>query len=236
VAAHLEPEILIVDEVLAVGDAQFQKKCLGKMEDVSKGEGRTILFVSHNMGIVSQLCNKGILLNKGRVETQGKVVDIIDRYVNLSGTSLEIYESNKTDKQNTFLKIYSSDGSEAIKSDFAFNEQITLNIAFRCDFSPANQQIGIGLNDKFNNRVFTLLRPVDSFAREGEMYKGSVTLPAELIAPNYYSFVFALWSKSGEVYDLVENVCRVKVHDNGTDLANYENIDYGSIIVRATWS
>ena len=60
VAAHLEPEILVIDEVLAVGDAQFQKKCLGKMEDVSKQEGRTVLFVSHNTGVVAQLCNKAI--------------------------------------------------------------------------------------------------------------------------------------------------------------------------------
>lgn len=77
VAAHLEPEILIVDEVLAVGDAQFQKKCLGKMEDVSNKEGRTVLFVSHNMGAVKQLCNRGILLREGQVV----VNDAIDRAI-----------------------------------------------------------------------------------------------------------------------------------------------------------
>src|SRR3990170_1384159 len=64
VAAHLEQEIMIVDEVLAVGDAEFQKKCLGKMNEVSKNEGRTILFVSHNIGAVKTLCSKGLLLNK----------------------------------------------------------------------------------------------------------------------------------------------------------------------------
>src|SRR5712692_7207761 len=69
VAAYLEPEILVVDEVLAVGDAQFQKKCLGKMGEVSKGDGRTVLFVSHNMAAVAQLCNKGILLHKGEIKT-----------------------------------------------------------------------------------------------------------------------------------------------------------------------
>jgi lipopolysaccharide transport system ATP-binding protein len=72
VAAHLEPEILVVDEVLAVGDAQFQKKCIGKMADVSNGQGRTVLFVSHNMQAVKQLCNKGILLNKGMLSYIGK--------------------------------------------------------------------------------------------------------------------------------------------------------------------
>ncbi|MBL7985607.1 MAG: ABC transporter ATP-binding protein [Flavobacteriales bacterium] len=79
VAAHLEPEILIVDEVLAVGDAQFQKKCLGKMQDVS-GEGRTVLFVSHNMESVQRLCNKGLLLHKGRSIAEGGIADVIAQY------------------------------------------------------------------------------------------------------------------------------------------------------------
>lgn len=80
VAAHLEPEILIVDEVLSVGDAQFQKKCLGKMEEVGK-EGRTILFVSHNMGSVDTLCNAGILLTSGEIEYQGDAVEAVKKYV-----------------------------------------------------------------------------------------------------------------------------------------------------------
>jgi lipopolysaccharide transport system ATP-binding protein len=79
VAAFLEPEILVIDEVLAVGDAEFQKKCLGKMEDVSRS-GRTILFVSHNMAAVENLCHKGVLLDKGRVVQQGSIRDVIDTY------------------------------------------------------------------------------------------------------------------------------------------------------------
>ncbi|WP_316811390.1 ABC transporter ATP-binding protein [Pedobacter heparinus] len=81
VAAHLESEILVVDEVLAVGDAEFQKKCLGKMGDVSKGEGRTVLFVSHNMGSIGGLCNKGILLSNGAIHQTGNISDAIDSYV-----------------------------------------------------------------------------------------------------------------------------------------------------------
>ena len=84
VAAFLEPEILVVDEVLAVGDAEFQKKAIGKMQDVSKGEGRTVLFVSHNMASVRQLCHTGILLDKGQVTMIGTVADVIDRYVSQS--------------------------------------------------------------------------------------------------------------------------------------------------------
>lgn len=81
VAAHLEPEILIVDEVLAVGDAEFQKKAIGKMEDVSKGEGRTILFVSHNMAAVQRLCNTGVLLRNGCISYQGIIDNVINTYI-----------------------------------------------------------------------------------------------------------------------------------------------------------
>ncbi|WP_017260204.1 ABC transporter ATP-binding protein [Pedobacter arcticus] len=94
VAAHLESEILVVDEVLAVGDAEFQKKCLGKMNDVSKGEGRTILFVSHNLTAVETLCNNGILLNSGFLETSGAVEKVVKNYINLSSTSTRSIEFN----------------------------------------------------------------------------------------------------------------------------------------------
>ena len=81
IAAHLEPEILVVDEVLAVGDAEFQKKAIGKMQDVSKGEGRTVLFVSHNMGAVKNLCKTGILLDQGTIRNTGNVNNIVDEYI-----------------------------------------------------------------------------------------------------------------------------------------------------------
>lgn len=81
VAAHLDPEILVVDEVLAVGDAEFQKKAIGKMQDVSKGEGRTVLFVSHNMDSIRSLCKNGVLLKNGMVEMTGPVDDVVSAYL-----------------------------------------------------------------------------------------------------------------------------------------------------------
>lgn len=81
VAAHLDPEILVVDEVLAVGDAEFQKKAIGKMQDVSKGEGRTVLFVSHNMASIRNLCQHGVLLEKGMVKTIGEVNEVVNSYL-----------------------------------------------------------------------------------------------------------------------------------------------------------
>jgi lipopolysaccharide transport system ATP-binding protein len=87
VAAHLEPEILIVDEVLAVGDAQFQAKCLGKMQDVARGGGRTVLFVSHNMGAVRSLCHTGIMLSQGQVSAHGDMEQVIGSYLKSSSSS-----------------------------------------------------------------------------------------------------------------------------------------------------
>ena len=81
VAAHLEPEILVVDEVLAVGDAEFQKKAIGKMQDLSTGEGRTVLFVSHNMASVKSLCSRGVLLKNGGVNFEGEINSVIDNYL-----------------------------------------------------------------------------------------------------------------------------------------------------------
>lgn len=86
VAAHLESEILVVDEVLAVGDAEFQKKAIGKMQDVSKGEGRTVLFVSHNMASIQMLCNRSILLENGSVYFDGKTIDVVNKYLKINSS------------------------------------------------------------------------------------------------------------------------------------------------------
>lgn len=104
VAAHLDPEILVVDEVLAVGDAEFQKKAIGKMQDVSRGEGRTVLFVSHNMASIRALCKTGVLLENGCVKSMGEINDVVDQYlgnaVRLDGEpiidSFKIHDKNLT--------------------------------------------------------------------------------------------------------------------------------------------
>jgi lipopolysaccharide transport system ATP-binding protein len=97
VAAHLEPEILVVDEVLSVGDAEFQKKCLGKIEDISRGQGRTVLFVSHNLSAVANLCTRGIVLDSGSVVTNGSIAEAITAYLS-QGPSQAIYISTSGQK------------------------------------------------------------------------------------------------------------------------------------------
>jgi lipopolysaccharide transport system ATP-binding protein len=105
VAAHLEPEILIVDEVLAVGDAEFQKKALGKMKDVSEKGGRTVLFVSHNMGAISSLCNKALLLKEGALADAGNPDDMISSYLQITKESVGSTYDNTAPKSEQKLKI-----------------------------------------------------------------------------------------------------------------------------------
>ena len=130
VAAHLEPEILIVDEVLAVGDAQFQKKCLGKMEEVSKGHGRTVLFVSHNMGAINSLCNNAILLDKGRVQASGDTEKITGLYFSgsLSGAGEFIVGKNSSTETVIIEKITLRDTKGNIQNNFQFGDNIEVAV------------------------------------------------------------------------------------------------------------
>lgn len=238
VAAHLEPEILIVDEVLAVGDAQFQKKCLGKMEDVSNNNGRTVLFVSHNMGVIQQLCNETILLKGGRIEGFDKTKSVIDQYI--SGmqqydSTYAVSEHTARVKPNHFTAIALTNKANEVTGDFNFEENMILTFAFTIKNSANTLQIGIGLNDKYQSRVFTILKPVSFFSIDGTNFTGKVMLPAGIIAPNDYSFVFAIWEKNGRVHDYVDNICSCHIHDSGTDLALYEGSDNGNIIIQPTW-
>src|SRR5678815_3700391 len=98
VAAHLEPEILLVDEVLAVGDMAFQRKCLGKMDDVAQ-EGRTVVFVSHNMGLLQQLCERGIFLQQGTVHTDGTITEAVDAYLQTLERAISQDLSKRTDRK-----------------------------------------------------------------------------------------------------------------------------------------
>jgi len=125
VAAHLDPEILVVDEVLAVGDAEFQKKAIGKMQDVSKGEGRTVLFVSHNMGSIRALCKHGILLEKGGIKAIGEANDICDMYLNNSLVNLgSIWTKElETDKDFQITRVELQGCDNTCKNVFSCDEE-----------------------------------------------------------------------------------------------------------------
>lgn len=132
VAAFLEPEILVVDEVLAVGDAEFQKKAIGKMKDVSQGQGRTVLFVSHNMASVKALCQKGILLEQGMIKYMGGIKDTVDYYIGEGGSSENQYfEDLSTAPGNDVVRIKSF---EILPGKPQANIDIESGIKFKLQF------------------------------------------------------------------------------------------------------
>jgi lipopolysaccharide transport system ATP-binding protein len=192
VAAHLEPEILLVDEVLAVGDAQFQKKCLGKMGDVAK-EGRTVLFVSHNMSAVSTLCSRGILLNSGEIEGDGEIKEVIAKYIthSESDTSFDLTKMRHEDRPRKFVnltRISLFDKNMNPSYTFHMGEPIIARIELLCKKPMENAEIGFkitstqGLNIHFFSSVWEGL--------EIDLVEGSyifeVSIPQIFLFPGKY--------------------------------------------------
>jgi lipopolysaccharide transport system ATP-binding protein len=156
VAAHLESEILIVDEVLAVGDAEFQKKCLGKMGDVTKGEGRTILFVSHNMAAIQNLCNKGLMLENGLVKTSGNIEKVIYSYLQNDSIKNQNLSEIKTRNGNGNLrvidgKINSISGKSFIETFDTIEIELHFNILKEINISQ--YKIDVGINNYLGDRI-----------------------------------------------------------------------------------
>jgi lipopolysaccharide transport system ATP-binding protein len=160
VAAHLEPEILIVDEVLAVGDAEFQKKAIGKMKDVSKGQGRTVLFVSHNMDSIEQLCTSSIYMENGQIKGKGLSKDIINQYLSCNDvTQLSLQNPKKRIGSRDLEFISIEFENQARKKTKEFNVGETIIIKARIKVNQ-NQQFtdlvfGIGIDNVVGKRLFT---------------------------------------------------------------------------------
>jgi len=157
VAAHLEPDILIVDEVLAVGDADFQKKCLGKMDDVARREGRTVLFVSHNMSVIRTLCPSAIWLDRGVVRQQGAASDVISEYLAAVSPShdqlLKLEDIPRLHKLEDSLRLLSLEWQ--CELPLRHGEPIKGRIRFRARMPSHDLAIGIGFANLEGNRVLT---------------------------------------------------------------------------------
>jgi lipopolysaccharide transport system ATP-binding protein len=158
VAAFLEPEILIVDEVLAVGDAEFQKKAIGKMQDVAKGGGRTVLFVSHNMTAVQNLCTSGVVLTNGTIGFSGSVQESISYYLNYSEKNSEANLSERKDRKGTGILKFINFEVLNIKGDkleVAFSGQdVQFKINYNLNSTLDNVIIRIQILDSYENIVF----------------------------------------------------------------------------------
>jgi len=233
VAAHLEPEILIVDEVLAVGDLKFQQKCLGKMEDVSRNQGRTVLFVSHNMGIISNICNVGYVFQNGRLLYTGKTSDAINLYLD-NAKELESYEARDKDKPVSFKSVFFSSASGDRKNEFAHDEPVRIRFEIQNILSK-NVDIGVAVLDRFKSKVFTTIRNLDLGKVSNNGLMVDCEIPHSFLAPGSYSLDVALFNSKITSYEYINDILPFKVIDNGTELAAFEGADYGSVLCNCNW-
>ena len=194
IAAHLEPEILVVDEVLAVGDAEFQKKAIGKMQDVSRGEGRTVLFVSHNMGAVKNLCNRGVVLDQGQVAFDGNVDKAVEYYTNSSFVKKEwrkdLHSAEKrirsTDVQITSVEFVNQ------KNVFSSDEPIKLLFNIFATQSTNNCRINLTIFFNGSTPVGTVSNTNCFQIKANENKQIMLTLENLHLSPGLYDMSFSI--------------------------------------------
>lgn len=243
VAAHLEPEILIVDEVLAVGDAEFQKKCLGKMKDVS-GQGRTVLFVSHQLGMINSLCHNAILLKNGNIAYRSTASDTVAHYIkNLDENELKqpkiIFPERKDkDAHIKSARIMNSLGEE--KLDFDVFEEIVVEIEYELHKDLAG--VGVGLNIDRSGEIFactsdTDVNPERLSERKSGNYVARVTLPNPLKAGSYSVSSIGIGFTNVGGIDSQSNVFSFNVLENSFDptYKSYASSRPGVLFTNLTW-
>lgn len=195
VAAHLEPEILVVDEVLAVGDAQFQKKCLGKMDEVSKREGRTVLFVSHNMQAISNLCNDGIYLGNGKLQLHDRVDKAIERYMSAGETInsrkdlLEKIQNIPADPEFKLLDVKIYQKNRESPDVIVNGAELEIHVFYELYAKLTGFRIFLDLCDEMGNVIFRSFHDEDTDGiqtMEPSKYISKVTIPANFLAPISY--------------------------------------------------
>lgn len=226
VAAHLEPEILIVDEVLAVGDAQFQKKCLGKMQEVGN-EGRTVVFVSHNIGVINALCNKGVLLHNGQIAAKGNVDNVLAEYMHggVVGRGHQ-YIGSKTINADAKAIVLEACviGSNGEPSPTIFLDQMfSIRLVWQLKVLVPFLRVGIEIVDSSGVVVLTSMdtdtTDLHGKPREPGIFNETMTVPDFLIMPGNYSVsVFAGMPGIERIME-VENILEFEIIDNHTHLS-----------------
>jgi lipopolysaccharide transport system ATP-binding protein len=205
VAAHLDPEILLIDEVLAVGDAEFQKKCLAKMEDVAANEGRTVIFVSHNMDGVCHLCSRCILLRNGEIAMAGKTADVVAAYLGSEQDQAPEIDFAPIDSEANFkfAGLYNPKGQAT--TFFSVGEPILLKCSFKVRRQIEGLQLSFAVLNFKHERLFystiSMADPPISVEAAGE-HNISARIPGRLLLPGRYSVILALHTPKTKLYDI----------------------------------
>jgi lipopolysaccharide transport system ATP-binding protein len=241
VAAHLDPEILLIDEVLAVGDADFQKKCLAKMEDVAAEEGRTVIFVSHNMDAVCRLCSRCILLRQGEIAKSGDTSDAVAAY--LGGEQepqhapLVHFPQKDGDAVLGLAGLYGPDGQAT--TSFSTAEPVLL----KCLFNVHRQIPGLQLSfEVFNfkgDHVFysstSMAEPAISIEAPGE-HKIAALVPSRLLLPGDYSVTLTLRTPRTALYDCRRQALNFRIVATMADrFDGFSGDDLGQVYANVKW-
>jgi lipopolysaccharide transport system ATP-binding protein len=236
VAAHLEPDILLVDEVLAVGDAAFQKKCLGKMGEVAK-EGRTVLFVSHNMATIQRLCHSALLLDGGRMTACGTVSDVIQLYLKEGATPVQRWERSLPPTSDIyFQRIYLTDETGEMLDHVTTASHLRIVMEYFVQRRCRNLQVSVDLLDSNGDLIFASNPQdvgVDSPEQAGH-YCAVVCLPPQILLPKLYGIRTNLWVPGDGMLDTVDSL-RFSVQE----MASLSNIvpegKPGQIVIPCDW-
>jgi lipopolysaccharide transport system ATP-binding protein len=239
VAAHLEPEILIVDEVLAVGDAQFQKKCLGKMEAVGK-EGRTIIFVSHNVIAIRQLCDKGLFLENGRLVLQGKIQDVVNQYVDSKLTSSSYWSRDIKISESFgifFEEISITNSAGKIADVIRGNEDFYINISTKTLGFIEKGEIAVRVVNKEDLVIFTTTtsdpeRKWLSFEQGINQHR--IKVSSDFLYPGRYSLHIAALMP-GKLFDLLDSEICFEVDEIGNIVTDIGDNRMGFVSPKLKW-
>jgi lipopolysaccharide transport system ATP-binding protein len=214
VAAHMEPEVLLVDEVLAVGDLVFQKKCVGKMDEVAS-TGRTVVFVSHNMQAVRNLCPRTVVLDKGRIVCDTHTSEAISRYNDLmrdrrvgAQTALHNPEHRRGSGSARFTDIQVSDGSSRRRFEFEMGESVLFRLSFRVMQRIPDLMVSVGLRSSLSGEFVTTVRHIASESPLEPGTEDTVTIecPEIMIRPGQYPLYFWLGNKMTQPFDVVDDL------------------------------
>jgi lipopolysaccharide transport system ATP-binding protein len=239
VAAHLEPEILVIDEVLAVGDAEFQKKAIGKMQDISKGEGRTVLFVSHNMAAVKSLCKTGIVLENGRLTFQGTSEECVGYYLNDSGTHTSNFKKYDESYAKELFTLNSIGVKNVTKSfDDTLVENLGIELIISIDFKmiPDNYHITYHLYNELGEALFSFYDSKGDAKLKMGTNQLICTIPADFFQSGNYSLALFIVKDKRTAVFVERDIFGFTVVDGGRELGVYMGREPGFIRPQFKWS
>ncbi|MBA3921162.1 MAG: ABC transporter ATP-binding protein [Nostocaceae cyanobacterium] len=236
VAAHLEPEILIVDEVLAVGDVQFQKKCLGKMEEVGK-QGRTVIFVSHNMATVTSLCQRAVWLVNGQVHVDGEAEQVTSKYLAYgSENSGEATLTNNHDHKFCFKRISLLNQNGQIASLFDVREPIKINLEYQLVQPIRELEISVQIHNSLGVTIFTTNRS-SSIASNVSLgnHIAEIEIPSLFLVPNIYSIDILAHIPNVEFICRHQSIINFEIEETGSEMAIYKGAAFGVVLTKFSW-